>query len=77
MLGDDEKVDDREISQIVIHKKEIGIVARCDALALGFERTVRKLRAKFALLAFQLKFFLAGNAMEIGNGRIVRELIKR
>src|SRR5207248_10521276 len=59
MFWHDEKINDRERLEIVVHQKQIRIVACCETLALRLECAIHDPRSEFALLALELEFLVA------------------
>jgi len=73
VLGHNEQVNDRERLEIVIHEKQVWIIARSQPLTFRLECPVDNPCSEFAFLALEFEFFIAGDAEEIGERAVVRE----
>ena len=73
MLGHDEQINDRKRLEIVIHQKEIWVVARSQALTFHLESAVGNAFAKVSLLTLEFELFSANSTKEVCKRTIVRE----
>jgi hypothetical protein len=69
----DEQIDDRKRLEIVVHQKQVWIVACGQTFAFGLECAVDNPRSEFALLALEFEFLAAGAAEEIRKRAVIRE----
>jgi hypothetical protein len=73
VFRNDEQINDCKRLEIVVHQKQVWIVARSQTLAFRLERAVDNPRSEFALLALQFELFAAGGTEEIRQWTVVRE----
>jgi len=74
MLRYDEQVHHSERFQVVVHQKQVRIVARGNALTFGLVGTVRDRGAELAFLAFEFELLLAPGAEKVGERSVVGKL---
>jgi hypothetical protein len=73
MLRYNEQIDDRKRLEIVIHQKQIRIVARGQTLTFRLEGAIDDPRSEFAFLALEFELLAAGRAEEIRERTVVGE----
>src|SRR5258706_14845054 len=65
VLRHNEQIDDRERLEVVVHQKQIWVVAGSQSLAFRLECAVDNPRSEFAFLALEFELLVAGGAKEI------------
>jgi hypothetical protein len=73
MFGDNKKISDAELFEIVFEKEQVRIVAGSEPFAHRTECAVGHSVPKFCLLAFEFVFFLARRTKEICHGLVWRK----
>jgi hypothetical protein len=68
-----EQIDDCKRFEVVVHEKQVWIVARSQTLAFRLEGTIDNPCPEFALLALEFEFLVARRAEEIRKRAIIGE----